>query len=69
MVFKNKEWNNTQEIVVYSNYHPYWIDKEAGICNRQFFICMQGYSVGQWCGACGDVRTRTNCKTGLKGTS
>lgn len=38
MVFKNKDWNNTQEIVVYSNYHPYWIDKEAGIRNRQFDV-------------------------------
>lgn len=27
MVFVNDAWNNTGDIVVYSNYHKYWMDK------------------------------------------
>ena len=34
MVFVNEAWNGTGEIVVYSNYHKYWLgqrtkDKES----------------------------------------
>ena len=28
MVFVNEAWNGTGEIVVYSNYHKYWLDRE-----------------------------------------
>ena len=38
MVFYNPEWNNTGEIVVYSNYHKYWLDKEHGIKNPLFDV-------------------------------
>lgn len=31
MVFVNEEWNNTGDIVVYSNYHKYWLDRERKI--------------------------------------
>ena len=27
MVFVNEAWNGTGEIVVYSNYHKYWLDR------------------------------------------
>ena len=33
MVFVNEEWNNTGDIVVYSNYHKYWLDRERKIKN------------------------------------
>ncbi len=36
MVFKNEHLNGTGNIIVYSNYHPYWDDKEAGIRNPKF---------------------------------
>lgn len=36
MVFVNEEWNNTGDIVVYSNYHKYWLDKERNIKNPLF---------------------------------
>lgn len=38
MVFVNSEWNNTDEIVVYSNYHKYWLDRERKIKNPLFDI-------------------------------
>lgn len=38
MVFVNEEWNGTGEIVVYSNYHKYWLDKERGIKNPLFDV-------------------------------
>lgn len=38
MVFVNEEWNNTGEIVVYSNYHKYWLDKERKIKNPLFDV-------------------------------
>ncbi len=38
MVFVNDAWNNTGEIVVYSNYHRYWIDKERKIKNPLFDV-------------------------------
>lgn len=31
MVFVNKDWNDTNDIVIYSNYHRYWLDKERKI--------------------------------------
>ena len=36
MVFCNEKWNNTGDIVVYSNYHKYWLDKERNIRNPLF---------------------------------
>ena len=27
MVFVNEAWNGTGEIVVYSNYHKYWLER------------------------------------------
>ncbi len=38
MVFINESWNNTGEIVVYSNYHKYWLDKEGKIKNPLFDV-------------------------------
>ncbi|MCD8323517.1 MAG: phosphoribosyltransferase [Clostridiales bacterium] len=38
MVFYNKEWNGTGEIVVYSNYHRYWLDRERHIKNPLFDV-------------------------------
>lgn len=38
MVFINESWNNTGEIVVYSNYHKYWLDKERRIKNPLFDV-------------------------------
>lgn len=38
MVFKNPLWNDTGEIVVYSNYHKYWLDKERKIKNPLFDV-------------------------------
>lgn len=38
MVFINESWNNTGEIVVYSNYHKYWLDKERNIKNPLFDV-------------------------------
>lgn len=38
MVFTNEKWNNTGNIVVYSNYHKYWLDKERKIKNPLFDV-------------------------------
>ncbi|MBE5838869.1 phosphoribosyltransferase [Butyrivibrio sp.] len=38
MVFSNDAWNNTGEIVVYSNYHKYWLDRERQIKNPLFDV-------------------------------
>lgn len=38
MVFVNTEWNNTGDIVVYSNYHKYWLDKSRNIKNPLFDV-------------------------------
>ena len=38
MVFVNEKWNNTGEIIVYSNYHKYWLDKERQIKNPLFDV-------------------------------
>ncbi|MBQ9198841.1 MAG: hypothetical protein IJ141_01500 [Lachnospiraceae bacterium] len=38
MVFSNPLWNDTGEIIVYSNYHKYWLDKERKIKNPLFDI-------------------------------
>ena len=38
MVFVNEAWNNTGEIVVYSNYHKYWLNKELKIKNPLFDV-------------------------------
>lgn len=38
MVFVNEEWNNTGNIVVYSNYHKYWLDRERKIKNPLFDV-------------------------------
>ena len=35
MVFVNESWNGTGEIVVYSNYHKYWLDRERRIKNGE----------------------------------
>ncbi len=38
MVFYNHEWNNTGNIVIYSNYHKYWLDRERKIKNPLFDV-------------------------------
>lgn len=38
MVFVNEEWNKSEDIVVYSNYHKYWLDRERGIKNPLFDV-------------------------------
>ena len=38
MVFINENWNDTNEIVVYSNYHKYWLDRERKIKNPLFDV-------------------------------
>lgn len=38
MVFVNEKWNGTGEIVVYSNYHKYWLDRERKIKNPLFDV-------------------------------
>lgn len=38
MVFINEAWNGTGNIVVYSNYHKYWLDKERRIKNPLFDV-------------------------------
>lgn len=38
MVFVNEAWNGTGEIVVYSNYHKYWLDRERRIKNPLFDV-------------------------------
>lgn len=38
MVFINDAWNNTGDIVVYSNYHKYWLDRERKIKNPLFDV-------------------------------
>lgn len=38
MVFVNEAWNGTGDIVVYSNYHKYWLDRERRIKNPLFDI-------------------------------
>ena len=38
MVFVNESWNNTNEIVIYSNYHKYWLDRERKIRNPLFDV-------------------------------
>lgn len=38
MVFVNESWNGTGDIVVYSNYHKYWLDRENGIKNPLFDV-------------------------------
>lgn len=38
MVFTNESWNDTNEIVIYSNYHKYWLDREHGIKNPLFDV-------------------------------
>lgn len=38
MVFVNEAWNDTNQIVVYSNYHKYWLDKERRIKNPLFDV-------------------------------
>ena len=38
VVFRNESWNNTGDIVVYSNYHKYWLDRERHIKNPLFDV-------------------------------
>lgn len=38
MVFVNEKWNGTGDIVVYSNYHKYWLDRERRIKNPLFDV-------------------------------
>lgn len=38
MVFVNEDWNDTGDIVVYSNYHKYWLDRERKIKNPLFDV-------------------------------
>ncbi|MBQ9359612.1 MAG: hypothetical protein IJT96_01080 [Lachnospiraceae bacterium] len=38
MVFKRESLNGTGEIVVYSNYHKYWLDRERKIKNPLFDV-------------------------------
>lgn len=38
MIFVNEKWNDTGDIVVYSNYHKYWLDRERKIKNPLFDV-------------------------------
>ncbi len=38
MIFVNDAWNDTGDIVVYSNYHKYWLDKNSRIKNPLFDV-------------------------------
>jgi len=38
LVFRNEELNGTGEIVVYSNYHPYWNNREEKERNPRFDV-------------------------------
>ncbi len=38
MVFVNEAWNGTGDIVVYSNYHKYWLGRERKIKNPLFDV-------------------------------
>lgn len=38
MVFVNKEWEESEGIVIYSNYHRYWQNKELRIKNPYFDV-------------------------------
>lgn len=38
MIFLNENWNGTGEIVVYSNYHKYWEDREQKKKNPLFDV-------------------------------
>ncbi|MDD3367425.1 MAG: hypothetical protein PHP50_00875 [Lachnospiraceae bacterium] len=38
MVFRNETWNHTGDIVVYSNYHKYWLDRERKIKSPLFDV-------------------------------
>ena len=38
MVFVNESWNNTGDIIVYSNYHKYWLDRDLQIKNPLFDV-------------------------------
>ena len=38
MVFINEQWNNTGDIVIYSNYQKYWLDRERKIKNPLFDV-------------------------------
>lgn len=38
MVFINESWNGTGDIVVYSNYHKYWLDKDRKMKNPLFDV-------------------------------
>jgi len=38
MVFVNESWNRTGDIVIYSNYHKYWLDRERKIKNPLFDV-------------------------------
>lgn len=38
MVFTNEKWNGTRDIVIYSNYHKYWLDRERKIKNPLFDV-------------------------------
>lgn len=41
MVFVNEAWNGIGEIVVYSNYHKYWLDRERKIKDH-CLMCLAG---------------------------
>ena len=38
MVFRDEKLNGTGDIVVYSNYHPYWINRDERIKNPKFDV-------------------------------
>ncbi len=38
MVFTNRQWDEIEDIVVYSNYHRYWQNKELRIKNPYFDV-------------------------------
>lgn len=38
MIFVNKEWDAIDDIIVYSNYHKYWQNKELRIKNPYFDV-------------------------------
>lgn len=38
MIFVNKEWDEIDDIIVYSNYHKYWQNNELRIKNPYFDV-------------------------------
>lgn len=45
MIFVNKEWDEIDDIIVYSNYHKYWQNKELRIKIRTLMFLVAEYLI------------------------